>query len=145
MGRMKKKDVTIRGCWWCLCWISGWGNTCGKKSTEYTYQDGHVQNKVYSLIIDGGNCVNVGNRKLVEKLNFHTTKYLIPYKLKWLNDSSELKRNKQVLVTFILVNIVMRYYMMLYQYKLVIYYLIEHENRIKELCMIEWQIYIPFR
>jgi hypothetical protein len=82
---------------------------------------------------------------LVEKLNFHTTKYLIPYKLKWLNDSSELKRNKQVLVTFILVNIVMRYYMMLYQYKLVIYYLIEHENRIKELCMIEWQIYIPFR
>jgi hypothetical protein len=73
----------------------------------------------------------------VEKLNLHTTKHLIPYKLKLLNDSGEVKKNNQVLVAFPLVNIVMRYYMMLYQYKLVIYYLIEHDNRIKELCMME--------
>jgi hypothetical protein len=36
----------------------------------------------------------------VEKLNLHTTKYSIPYKLLWLNDNGELKVNKQVLVAF---------------------------------------------
>jgi hypothetical protein len=41
----------------------------------------HVQNKVYNLIIDGSSCTNVTSIKLVEKLNLHTTKHHIPYKL----------------------------------------------------------------
>ena len=36
----------------------------------------------------------------MENLNLHTTKHLIPYKLLWLNDSGEVKVNKQDLVAF---------------------------------------------
>jgi hypothetical protein len=46
----------------------------------------HVHNKTCSLIIDGGSCTNVANTELVRKLNLHIIKYLIPYKLQWLND-----------------------------------------------------------
>jgi len=41
----------------------------------------HVYNKVCSLIIDGGSCTNITSAKLMRKLNLHTTKHLIPYKL----------------------------------------------------------------
>jgi len=41
----------------------------------------HVHNKVCSLIIDGGSCTNIASNELVRKLNLHTTKHLIPYKL----------------------------------------------------------------
>ena len=41
----------------------------------------HDQNKVCSLIIDDGSCTNVASSKVVEKLNLHTTKHLVPYKL----------------------------------------------------------------
>jgi hypothetical protein len=37
-----------------------------------------VQNKVYSLIIDGGSCTNVASIESVRQLNLHTTKHLIP-------------------------------------------------------------------
>jgi hypothetical protein len=60
----------------------------------------HVQNKICNLIINDGSYTNIANTELVEKLNFHTTKYFIPYKLQWLNDTREVKVNKQVLVVF---------------------------------------------
>jgi len=53
-----------------------------------------------SLIIDGNSCINVASIELVRKLNLHTNKHHIPYKLQWLNDVGEVKVNKQVLVSF---------------------------------------------
>ena len=52
------------------------------------------------MIIDGGSCVNVASKLLVEKLGLHTLKHPRPYKLQWLNESGEVKVNKQVLVSF---------------------------------------------
>ena len=59
----------------------------------------HVNNKVFSLIIDGESCTNVASALLVEKLQLPTLKYPIPYKLQWLNDSREVRVQKQVLVS----------------------------------------------
>ena len=41
----------------------------------------HVNNKVCSMIIDGGSCTNVASITLVEKLNLPTLKHSRPYKL----------------------------------------------------------------
>jgi len=60
----------------------------------------HVQNKVCSMIIDGGSCTNVASTTLVEKLGLPTRKHPRPYKLLWFNDSAEAKVNKQVLIHF---------------------------------------------
>jgi len=60
----------------------------------------HINNKVCSMIIDGGSCTNVGSTTLVEKLNLPTLKHPRPYKLQWLNDCGEVKVNKQVLISF---------------------------------------------
>ncbi|KAI9169953.1 hypothetical protein LWI28_020048 [Acer negundo] len=60
----------------------------------------HVNDKVCSMIIDGGSCTNVASTILVEKLNLTTFKHPKPYKLQWLNDSGEVRVNKQVLVSF---------------------------------------------
>ncbi|XP_035548680.1 uncharacterized protein LOC118349195, partial [Juglans regia] len=60
----------------------------------------HVNNKVCSMIIDGGSCTNVASTTLVEKLNLPTLKHSRPYKLQWLNDCGEVRVDKQVLVTF---------------------------------------------
>ena len=60
----------------------------------------YVQDKVCSMIIDGGSCTNVASTIMVEKLGLPTLKHPRPYKLQWLNDSGEVKVNKQVLVTF---------------------------------------------
>ena len=60
----------------------------------------HVQNKVCSVIIDGGSCTNVASITLVEKLGLPTSKHPRPYKLQWLNDSGEVRVNKQVLISF---------------------------------------------
>ncbi|XP_041004037.1 uncharacterized protein LOC121249393, partial [Juglans microcarpa x Juglans regia] len=60
----------------------------------------HVNNKVCSMIIDGGSCTNVDSTTLVEKLNLPTLKHSRPYKLQWLNDCGEVRVDKQVLVTF---------------------------------------------
>ena len=60
----------------------------------------HVQNKVCSVIIDGGSCTNVASTTTVEKLGMPTSKHPRPYKLQWLNDSGEVRVNKQVLVSF---------------------------------------------
>ena len=60
----------------------------------------HVNNKVCSMIIDGGSCTNMASTTLVEKLNLPTLKHSRPYKLQWLNDCRGVKVNKQVLVSF---------------------------------------------
>ena len=60
----------------------------------------HNNNKVCSMIIDGGSCTNVAITTLVENLNIPTLKHPRPYKLQWLNDCGEVKVNKQVLVSF---------------------------------------------
>ena len=41
----------------------------------------HVNNKVYSLINDGGSCTNVASALLVEKLQLPTLNCHRPYKL----------------------------------------------------------------
>ena len=60
----------------------------------------HVNNKVCSFFIDGGSCVNVVGALLVGKLQLPTLKHPKPYTLQWLNDSMEVKVQKQVLVSF---------------------------------------------
>ena len=44
-----------------------------------------INDKVCSMIINGGSCTNVASITLVEKLNLPTLKHPKPYKLKWLN------------------------------------------------------------
>ena len=41
----------------------------------------HINNKVCSMIINGGSCTNVAGTTLVEKLNLPTLKHPRPYKL----------------------------------------------------------------
>ena len=53
-----------------------------------------------SVIIDGGICTNVASTTLVEKLGLPTFEHPKPYKLQWINDSGEVKVDKQVLVSF---------------------------------------------
>ena len=60
----------------------------------------HVQNKVCNVIIDGGSCTNVASTTPVDKLGLPTSKHPRPYKLQWLNDSGEVRVNKQVLISF---------------------------------------------
>ena len=59
-----------------------------------------IGDKMCSFIIDGGSCANVASTELVEKLSLPITKHPKPYRLQWLNDSGELRVNKQVLVQF---------------------------------------------
>ena len=60
----------------------------------------YVKDKVCSVIIDGGSCTNVASTTMVEKIGLRTLSLPRPDKLQWLNDSDELKVNKQVLVAF---------------------------------------------
>ena len=59
-----------------------------------------INNKVCSMIIDGGSCTNVASTTLVEMLNLPTLKHPKPYKLQWLNECGEIRVKKQVLVSF---------------------------------------------
>ncbi|PKI67557.1 hypothetical protein CRG98_012141 [Punica granatum] len=60
----------------------------------------YVKDKVCSVIINGGSCTNVASATMVEKLGLSMLKHPRPYKLQWLNDSGEIRVNKQVLVAF---------------------------------------------
>jgi len=51
----------------------------------------HVQNKFYSMIIDRGSYTNITSIALVDELDSHTTKHLMPHKLQWLNDCGKIK------------------------------------------------------
>jgi hypothetical protein len=52
------------------------------------------------MIIDGSSCTNVASTIMVEKLGLPMVKNSRPYKLQWLNDSGEIRVNRQVLVAF---------------------------------------------
>ena len=41
----------------------------------------HIDDKVYSVVIDGGSCTNIASTELVEKLSLPTIKHPRPYKL----------------------------------------------------------------
>uniref|UniRef100_A0A1J3EL11 CCHC-type domain-containing protein n=1 Tax=Noccaea caerulescens TaxID=107243 RepID=A0A1J3EL11_NOCCA len=57
-----------------------------------------VQDKVCSLIINGGSCTNVASEAMVEKLGLPTTKHPKPYQLQWLNETGEMAVKNQVVV-----------------------------------------------
>ena len=60
----------------------------------------HIQNKVCSMIIDGGSCANDASDTFVKKLNLSCIKHHRPYKLQWLNECGEVRVTKQVLIAF---------------------------------------------
>ena len=57
-----------------------------------------IQEKVCSLIIDGGSCANVASSNMVEKLSLHGTVHPHPYKLQWLNQGKGLHVNSCCLI-----------------------------------------------
>ncbi|XP_024006505.1 uncharacterized protein LOC112083017 [Eutrema salsugineum] len=59
-----------------------------------------IRDKVCNLVIDGGSCDNVASKVMVDRLRLETVKHPRPYKLKWLNDTTELKVTNQVTVPF---------------------------------------------
>ncbi|XP_057789811.1 uncharacterized protein LOC131006667, partial [Salvia miltiorrhiza] len=59
-----------------------------------------VQDKVCSVIIDGGSCTNVASRAMVDRLGLTTEKHSKPYRLQWLNETGVIKVTKQVKVPF---------------------------------------------
>ena len=59
-----------------------------------------IQGKICSMIIDSGSCANVISNVVVDKLGLATIKHPEPYRLQWLNDSGEMRVNKQAKVKF---------------------------------------------
>ncbi|XP_042436946.1 uncharacterized protein LOC122022904 [Zingiber officinale] len=68
----------------------------GLQRENIFYTRCHVKDRVCGLIIDGGSCVNVASKLMVDKLGLPTLKHSKPYKLQWLNDSGEMKYFKDV-------------------------------------------------
>lgn len=50
----------------------------------------HVKQRVCGLILDGGSCVNVARKLMVDELGLKTQKHPHPYFLQWLNESGEM-------------------------------------------------------
>jgi len=59
-----------------------------------------INDKLCSLIVDGGNCANVASTRVVDKLGLSTISYAKPYKLQWLSEDGEIIVKKQVLIAF---------------------------------------------
>jgi len=59
-----------------------------------------MNNKLCSLIIDGGSCTNVASTRVVEKLALLTISHTKPYKLQWLSSEGQIMVNKEVLINF---------------------------------------------
>ena len=59
-----------------------------------------INDRVCSLIVDGGSCANVASTRVVDKLGLPTISQAKPYKLQWLSEVGEIVVNTQVLVTF---------------------------------------------
>jgi len=59
-----------------------------------------INNKLSSIIIDGGSCANVASTRVVDKLGLPTISHAKPYKLQWLSKEGETMVKKQVLITF---------------------------------------------
>ena len=58
-----------------------------------------IQGKVCNVIIDSGSCCNIASMEMVQKLRLPIFHHPKPYKLHWMNDSGELRVNKQTHVT----------------------------------------------
>jgi len=50
-----------------------------------------IQEKVCSLITDGGSCANVTSSNMVEKLNLQAMTHPHPYTIQWLNQGKGCK------------------------------------------------------
>ena len=59
-----------------------------------------LRKKTCNLIIDGGSYTNAISEKLVNRLQLSTMRHPRPYKLKWLDEDTEVSVRKQVLVNF---------------------------------------------
>ena len=59
-----------------------------------------INDKLCSLIVNGGSSTNVASTRVVEKLGLPTISHVKPYKLQWLSKEREIMVNKQVLITF---------------------------------------------
>ena len=59
-----------------------------------------INDKLCSLIVDGGSCANVASTRVVDKLGLPTISHAKPYKLQWLSEVGEIVVNKQVLIRF---------------------------------------------
>ncbi|XP_074305180.1 uncharacterized protein LOC141640192 [Silene latifolia] len=59
-----------------------------------------VQGRVCNMIIDEGSCTNVASTTLVSKLSLPTQYHPNPYKLRWLDKGSEVKVDKQYVMSF---------------------------------------------
>jgi len=59
-----------------------------------------INDKLCSLIVDGGSCANVASTRVVDKLGLSTISHAKPYKLQWLSEEGEIIVNKQVLIAF---------------------------------------------
>ncbi|XP_060190640.1 uncharacterized protein LOC132619902 [Lycium barbarum] len=59
-----------------------------------------IMDKVCSLIIDGGSCMNAISQFLVESMKFPTDKHTSRYKLQWFNECGKMRVNKQAIIKF---------------------------------------------
>ncbi|RDY11695.1 hypothetical protein CR513_03598, partial [Mucuna pruriens] len=71
-----------------------------EKHEQFFHTRCYINDKVCSMIIDSGSCINGASTLLVEKLNLPTKKHPNPYKHQWLNDCGGIRVTKQVLVSF---------------------------------------------
>jgi len=59
-----------------------------------------INDKLCSLIVNGGSCANVASTRVVDKLGLSTISHAKPNKLQWLCEVGEIIVNKQVLMAF---------------------------------------------
>ena len=59
-----------------------------------------MEDRLCDMIIDTGSCRNVVSTTVIDKLNWPTTEHPSPYKLHWLNNSSDGKVTKKALISF---------------------------------------------
>ena len=57
-----------------------------------------INDRLCSLIVDGGSGANVASTRVVDKLGLSTISHAKPYKLQWLSEVGEIIVNKQVLI-----------------------------------------------
>ena len=56
--------------------------------------------KLCSLIVDGGSCTNVASTRVVDKLGLPTISHAKPYRLQWLSEEGKIIVKKRVLIAF---------------------------------------------
>ena len=58
-----------------------------------------IDDKVCSLIINGGSCAYVASQVLIDKLKLLTSRHLHPYVVQWLNQSKGLQEARKVFLS----------------------------------------------